>query len=32
MEIKADSKENEFTEISIIIPRNKKINVFFIYK
>lgn len=26
MEIKADSKENEFTEISIIIPRNKKIN------
>ncbi len=26
MEIKANSKENEFTEIKIIIPRNKKIN------
>ena len=26
MEIEANSKENEFTEIKIIIPRNKKIN------
>ena len=26
MEIEATSKENEFTEIKIIIPRNKKIN------
>ena len=26
MEIEANSKENEFTEIEIIIPRNKKIN------